>query len=297
MVSIIIPSYNSEQTIEKCLRSLKNQNYRSEYEIILVDSSNDETPRIVKEKFSEVTLIHKNNRTDPGTARNLGITKAQGDLIIFLDADCIPASDWLEKHVNAHRQQYIAVGGAIHNSKESQNAVGYAGYISEFREFIPERSRAEVAHVPTCNISYKKEVFEKYGQFRGEYYPQEDLVFNYHLARSGEKILFDPSIIVYHIHRSDFKAFMQHQKKIGRITAQVLEQFKLKGRFLVRHRIIAFPLILCLPIIKFCRTLLVFLKYKPGIFFIKPCAVILFGLGLLIWEIGFVSYIFNFGKE
>ena len=290
MISILIPSYNSRQTIGRCLASLYEQSYKGEYEIILVDSSNDGTDQFVLKNFPEVKLIHKTQKTDPGTARNLGIQQARGDLIAFIDADCIAAGNWLDKHVRAHENAYIAVGGSIQNSNESQSAVGYAGYISEFREFIPEQSKMEVNHVPTCNISYKKTAFEKYGFFSGKFYPQEDLVYNFHLVQNKEKILFDPSIEVHHIHRTHFKFFFAHQKRIGSITAQVLDMLDLQGSFLVRHKFVSFPFILCLPLIKFSKTLFVFLKFRPVILFKNPAIVPLFMTGLIGWMWGFVSY-------
>jgi len=51
MLSVIIPSYNSENTIEKCLNSLKSQSFSGEYEIIIVDSSADRTPHIVGNRY------------------------------------------------------------------------------------------------------------------------------------------------------------------------------------------------------------------------------------------------------
>jgi len=72
MISVIIPSYNSNKTIEKCLNSILNQTYSDEYEIIVVDSSIDNTSDIVKNKFKDVKLAHLKKKTDPGTARNLG---------------------------------------------------------------------------------------------------------------------------------------------------------------------------------------------------------------------------------
>ena len=73
MLSVIIPSYNSEKTIRKCLDSLLDQTYEGEYEIIVVDSSDDKTPQIVTSLYPKVKLVHFRNKTDPGKARNIGI--------------------------------------------------------------------------------------------------------------------------------------------------------------------------------------------------------------------------------
>lgn len=299
MISVIIPSYNSQNTIEKCLDSLQNQSYRDDYEIILVDSSIDGTPLIVSSKYPNVKFIHLDEKTDPGTARNLGIGKAKGDLIAFVDSDCIVTRDWLEKIESAQKSSYSIVGGVVHNGNDEDDLVAWAGYISEFREFLPMQTKHVVNHIPTCNISYKKKVFSAFGMFQGQYYPQEDLVYNYNLIQNGERILLDPSIQVYHHHRSSLKDFLNHQNKIGAITSKVLKVMRIEGAFIVRHKIVAAFVIPFLPIIKFIRTISAFLRYQPEAIIKRPMVLMMFALGLVYWAFGFTRGIYekNYYKE
>lgn len=297
MVSIIIPSYNSERTIARTLNSLLCQNYQGEYEIIVVDSSSDRTPTIIQTQFPTVRLIHVPQRIDPGAARNQGIACARGTIFVFIDADCEAATDWLQRHVTAHNGDYAVIGGAVLNNRASQNSVGWAGYFCEFREFIPEHPAATVMHIPTCNISYKKWIFEKFGGFQGQYYPQEDLVFNHFLGQQNIKIVFDPAIQVFHTHRTDLKKFLQHQERIGRVTAAVLRKIPLNGSSLVKHRWLTLPIIALLPIVKFFRTIWIFIKFAPATLLRRPLAIGLCFLGLLRWGYGFLSEnIKNFQK-
>jgi len=293
MISVIIPSYNSENTIEKCLNSLLNQSYCNDYEIILVDSSVDRTPQIVSSNYSDVKLIHLDKKTDPGTARNIGIGEAKGDLIAFIDADCIAAHDWLEKIDTAHKSSYSIVGGVVNNGNEEDDLVGWAGYIAEFREFLPEQPKQEVIHIPTCNISYKRRIFSKFGLFQGEYYPHEDLVYNYNLWKNGERILLDPAVQVYHHHRSSLKDFLNHQNKIGTITSKVLKVIQLQGAFIVRHPGFAVFLTPFLPVVKFSKTLSVFLRLQPESITKRPLVLLIFALGLLFWVTGFARGIYQ----
>jgi len=293
MISVIIPSYNSEDTIAKCIDALQGQSHRGNYEIILVDSSIDRTPEIVSGGYSNVNLIHLGDKTDPGTARNMGLEQAKGGLIAFIDSDCVAAHDWLEKIVSAHQSSYNIVGGVVKNGNDESDLVAWAGYISEFREFLPKQPKKEVTHIPTCNISYKRKIFQDFGFFQGEYYPQEDLVFNYNLCRKGEKILLDPAIQVAHHHRSNLKAFFSHQYRIGEITSRVLKVLQLEGAFIARHPLSAIFFIPILPVIKFFRTTFAFLKYQPLIIIKRPFALILFAMGLVFWIRGFASGIYE----
>ncbi len=288
MLSVIIPSYNSEQTIAQCLASLHRQTYSGPYEIILVDSSDDATPRLVTASYPSVTLISLKEKTDPGTARNRGIAAAHGDILAFIDADCIAAPDWLEKIAAAHRAPYGAVGGSIHNAAGGGSLIAWAGYITEFREFLPEQPQREVFHIPTCNISYKKALFDRCGYFPGEYYPQEDLVFHYRAREKGETMLFDPSIHIYHHHRTLLSAYLVHQTRIGEATAGVLRITGLEGSFLLRHPVLALPVLPLLPLVKFIKTMGVFLRYQPGTILRHFPVVFVVALGLLFWLGGFI---------
>jgi len=294
MVSVILPSYNSASTIVPVLTALENQSFNEPYEIILVDSSQDETPQLVGRHFPKITYIHLPQKTDPGTARNLGLSKSSGDPILFIDSDCVAQPDWIENFVTMHRQSdYAAVGGAVINGNDPANDVAWAGYMAEFREFIPEQPQREVDHIPTCNISYKRKYLEELGGFNPNYYPQEDLDFNYRLRQAGGRILFFPEAVVAHNHRTTVSDFVRHQKNVGVITSSMLHVLPLDGHRIVESSlktILAAPV---LPLVKWFRTVWLFAKMKPIILKEHPKAAIIFAYGLLPWTSGFVSGAFH----
>ena len=294
MISVIIPSYNSEYTISKCIQSLKEQNNPEKFEIILADSSIDNTREIVKKDFPEVKIISFPEKTDPGTARNAGIKCATGDLIVFIDSDCIAGENWLIKHVQYHQKNsdVAAVGGSVLNGNSPKNIVGWSGYFGEFREFLPACPPEFRTHIPTLNISYKRWVFEKYGYFDPNFYPQEDLVFNYNLTNEGEKIFFDPSIKVWHTHRSKLGDFFNHQYKIGVITSQVLKLIPLNGHTIVKNKLLYIFVAPLIPLVKFFRTLVVILKFQAVQFQLKIFSIMLLKIGLMYWFLGFTRGVF-----
>src|SRR3989304_5559962 len=87
-ISVIIPSYNSSQTVEACLQSVLNQKTKVNYEVLVVDSSTDNTLKILKRYVSKIRFLHFLKRCDVGTARNIGIKNVKADIIVFIDADC-----------------------------------------------------------------------------------------------------------------------------------------------------------------------------------------------------------------
>jgi glycosyltransferase involved in cell wall biosynthesis len=89
-VTVIIPTYNEEATIERCLESLFAQNYK-DFEIILVDDgSTDNTVEIIKSitpiQSVQISCLHQEH-LGPGAARNLAAKQAKGDILVFVDAD------------------------------------------------------------------------------------------------------------------------------------------------------------------------------------------------------------------
>ena len=255
MVSVIIPSYNSEQTISSVLQALYQQTYEDAYEIILIDSSDARTPEIVQKEFPDVIFFHYEQKTDPGTARNKGMQMSSGDPVLFIDSDCRANPDWIEKMVSLHQNySYEAIGGAVLNGNPHSSEAAWAGYLAEFREFLPGLQAGTVDHIPTCNISYKREALSKVGWFNPRYYPQEDLEFNYRLRRMGMHIYFDPDVRVHHHHREKIKAFFGHQKKVGKITSRMLRILPLSGAFLARRPLLAVLMAPFLPLMKFIRT-------------------------------------------
>lgn len=98
-VSVIIPVFNDSESLKTCLAALESQTYpKSLYEVIVVDNGSDEDIEGVISQFSQALITYESY---PGSyaARNKGISLAQGDVIGFTDADCIPAFDWIEKGV------------------------------------------------------------------------------------------------------------------------------------------------------------------------------------------------------
>ena len=91
-ISIIVPMYNSEKYIKKCLESILNQTYE-DFEVLLVnDGSTDKTESIVNRYNDKRIKYIKNKKSGIGKTRNLGIDKSKGEYLMFVDSD-----DYLDK--------------------------------------------------------------------------------------------------------------------------------------------------------------------------------------------------------
>jgi glycosyltransferase involved in cell wall biosynthesis len=286
-ISVVIPSYNSKKFIGVCLNSLLNQE-EPPLEIILIDSSSDGTPQLVKQKYPSVRVHHLRHQTFPGPARNFGASIAKGAIIAFIDADCIAAPDWVKLMAAFHSAGHLIVGGAIEVGN-TNSPVAWAGHMGEFREFLPIGEGRSILHVPTCNLSYRKWLFSKHGGFPNAYYPQEDLLFNYMLNRNGIKIWFEPSIRIRHFCREDLRGYLSHQHRIGRVTRCTLRRIDMQGSSIAKRAWLAWLLSPILGMIKFFRTSLILSNTYPGEIKRQPGLLFLLMLGSIWWSRGFAS--------
>jgi glycosyltransferase involved in cell wall biosynthesis len=281
--SIIVPSYNSLSTIERCLNALRAQRTRFTYEVIVVDSSDDGTGEFIEANFPEVKLIRLPERTFPGLARNVGIEKSQGRIIVFTDSDCVPESFWLEKMVEEQEKgQHSAIGGSVLNGLPL-NPVAWSGYLLEFSTSLPSSPKHFPNLLPTCNVSFQRSIFERYGSFP-DVQTMEDGIFCTRLIRSGERLLFHPDIRVRHIFRSRLNLFLRHQLTLGKGAAEARRRGEFSGAWLADH-----PLRWFLPFVRLCR-----IEFRLARQSLKSLLIfnLLFPLcvgGLIAWGIGFCA--------
>jgi GT2 family glycosyltransferase len=266
------------------------------FEVIVADSSNDRTPEIIAERYPQVRLLRLGKRTYPGTARNAAIREARADLIAMIDADCVADSDLLSRLVAMHESgSYAGVGGAICDGTPGSPS-GAVGYLLEFREFIPTSPRREVITIPTANICYRREVFDRYGEF-DDVRASEDLLFNWRLSLGGERILFDPSARVTHLNRTGWRRVIAYQEVLGRNSAlarcrmnppfEVVRAYPALGwliPFLVR-----FPSLgVLIPPVRLARALVWLLRYDWKTFAVLLVLSPGYLAGAFLWATSFV---------
>jgi glycosyltransferase involved in cell wall biosynthesis len=219
VVTIIVPCYNSERTIRQCLKSIVNQQTSVTFDVIVVDSSSDQTAQIVEHEFPSIRLVHLKQRTLAGAARNIGIKATRANYCLMIDSDCVAEPDLLEKAIARHREdEYAAVGGSLANGT-TRSLSGWIGYLIEFREFMPGTPRRLEKNVPTANLTYRRDILERYGFFDEDLWPAEDLLFNWKLHCAGERLLFDPAIKVTHLNRTGWHTVLSYQTRLGKTSA------------------------------------------------------------------------------
>lgn len=124
LVSIITPSYNSEQFIRKTINSVLNQTYQNWEMIIVDDVSPDNSNTIIKEyikKDSRIKLIELEQNSGPAIARNHAIDEAKGRYIAFLDSDDLWISNKLSRQITFMQERNVALSYTSYNHIEEES--------------------------------------------------------------------------------------------------------------------------------------------------------------------------------
>ncbi len=215
-ISIIIPTYNSEKTLQKCLSSFLDQTYPP-HEIITVDGgSTDSTEKIIKSFHNVKWLINKKRLQGPG--RNRGAETATGDILFFCDHDCIADKKVLEYHIKVYnnRSDISGIMGAIGNASprnDISNFVQKEFISSQWLRSLNSDGTVKYFQTGTYNFSMYRSEFLKW-KFPEDPTVSEDTELS--MRMDGKvKILFEPRAIVYHHHPSTVEELFKQRKYYG----------------------------------------------------------------------------------
>jgi len=214
VLSIIIPAYNSESTIGKCISSITRQKHpRENYMIIVIDdASSDHTIEQAKTAGADIVISLK-NRQRAAHARNIGVKQASSDLLAFIDSDCEAEEGWINT-IFEELKTVQAITGPIDNGN-SQSVKAWAEYLIEFGSFHKYRKRATTRFLNTCNGACTKKALLKVGGFI-EVQTGEDVILGGLFSKTGIEIFYIPELRIKHMCRVELKKILTNTKKLGR---------------------------------------------------------------------------------
>lgn len=221
-ISVIIPACEAEQTIARCLEALACQTISQEaYEVIVVDDgSTDRTAEIARQCGAR--LVRQPN-AGPAAARNHGAQIARGEILLFTDADCMPAPDWIEQMVKPFHDPDVVGAKGVYQTQQKELVARFVQL--EYEEKYARMSRQDhIDFIDTYSAAYRREVFLANGGF-DPIFPTasvEDQEFSFRLARKGYKLVFVPQAVVYHIHDTTLRQYWQRKFNIGYWKALLL---------------------------------------------------------------------------
>ena len=225
-VSVIIPIYNGESDVPDLLTSLRHQTYdRPGVEYLVVDNrSTDRTPALLAAALDQAHQDHWPLRVLQETeiqssyaARNQGIRQAQGDVLVFTDADCRPDPHWLDELLRPFEDPLIElVVGEIQGLPSRNWLERYA----DAAQTLSQRYTLEHTFCPygqTANLALRRSVFKRIGLFRPYLTTGGDADFCWRALQTKDTpYQFADKAIVFHRHRSTLSELAQQWQRYGR---------------------------------------------------------------------------------
>ena len=192
-ISAVIPTYNEERNIERCLKSLVNQTlHRAEYEIVIVDGKSIDRTVELAEEYADIVIQQKSKGI--GGARNDGVEMTSAEIIVTADADIIFPEDWLERIYTdfKFKKDVVAVYGPI---KPIEDAFKYRFLIGLFNKITYLFARMRVFYATLgSNTAFRRQAFLQIGGY-SDMPAGDDYEIALRLKRVG-KIYYDPTLYV-----------------------------------------------------------------------------------------------------
>ena len=222
-VSIIVAAYNSQDTIEECLKSILALNYPADFfEVIVMDGGSKDATVKIAEKFPiKVVSI----RLNAPAAYNYAMKIATHPILGFIDADAKVEEQWLNKLVPHLSEPKVAgVSGSIDTWNQDNLWARSIGYELKNRY---RRIGKYTGRIATMNLLLKKAVVEEAGGWDEKLPSQYDTDFGFRISAKGYKIAYEPSAVCYHFNRPTLKAYYRQQLQYGKNTLKLY--FKHRG--------------------------------------------------------------------
>jgi glycosyl transferase family 2 len=216
MVSVIIPLHRDTEAFRECLHGCLALEYPS-FELIVVSDGEVALPPNVK-----LILTSASRDTGPGEKRDLGIRAATGSIFAFIDDDAVPRPDWLTQAVRVFDD--VAVGAVAGPGltppgspwRERAGGAFYESWLGSgpFRYRFRPGSRQDVDDYPAYNFVVRREAAEHVHGWGTGFYGGEDTVICLALIKSGWRIVYEPSVVVYHRRRPVLR---RHLAQVGNV--------------------------------------------------------------------------------
>ena len=229
LVSIVIPVYRRPIEIEACLTALQSLDYPADrLETIVVDDASDDPTPAVAGRF-DVRLIVQGRNRGQSAARNVGVAAARGDIIAFLDSDCIARPGWLRELVPYFQDDRVAlVGGRVGAVADDRRMDRYESVCSALDmgdEPVLGRGTNSVFYVPTCNMLIRRAVYAQVGGLDEGLHVGEDVDLCWRVMAAGHHLYYTPRGRVLHRHRSSWRSGFMRRFAYGTSEAVLYSRF------------------------------------------------------------------------
>ncbi len=223
MISIIVPIYNTESYLRRCIESILNQTYKN-FELLLIDDGSTDNSLKICEEYAlqdeRIRVFHKQNGGQ-GTARNMGIDNAKGDYIGFVDSDDYISPQMYEILLNDIKAYNADISSCRTGHSEDFKVIGTNEIkIYENDEIMKQHLKfTEIIGQSPADKLYKKEVWDEVSFPHMRAY--EDGATIYRVLHKAKKVVCRDISLYHYIRRDDSTMTQQFSK----VTFQMIDVY------------------------------------------------------------------------
>jgi cellulose synthase/poly-beta-1,6-N-acetylglucosamine synthase-like glycosyltransferase len=203
LMSVVMPAHNAAGMLPRTLAALRNSDLpRSRWELIVVDDGSGDETSLIAARYADTVVTLPGKASGPAYARNRGFEVSRGDIIVFIDADCIVHPDTLSRF-----EEFLGSDpdlGAIFGSYDDKPPA--SGLMSQYRNlvhhYVHHQNAGEVETFWAAAGAIRRDVFAEVGMYDEWHYskPQiEDIELGARIRKLGRRIRLEPSIQVTHL--------------------------------------------------------------------------------------------------
>lgn len=197
-ISVIVPNRNGEKTIGLCLNAAFTSKYTN-FEVIVVDDCSSDNSLSIIESYP-CRLVALKEHGGASKARNTGAHHSKGEVLFFIDADCLLQPETLANAAAAYQNKGpgVIVGGTYTWLPYDRRF--FSTFQSIYIHYSETKNLADPDYVATHAMLIAKDLFQKSGGFDEDFMPiLEDVEFSHRVKKKGAKLLMDDNILVQHI--------------------------------------------------------------------------------------------------
>lgn len=250
-VSVIVPHYCQPEALALCLESLRAQTLPADqFEIVVVDNNSPSGLDAVEQVVGSNTTLVVELAKGAGPARNRGAAQSSGEILAFIDADCVASPQWLEEGLLG-LEKFDIVGGRVDVSVEDEN--GMTGveafervFAFDFRSYIEEKG-----FTGSGNLFCRRDVFDAVGGFRPAV--SEDKDWSMRATAMGYSLGYHDAAAIAHPARRDWRELIGKWARLNRESLKLAEDSP-TGRIRWALRNVLIPLSIVPHSVKLVRS-------------------------------------------
>ena len=213
--SVVVPAHNGATHLNECLQALERQSApQDSFEVIVVeDGETDEGQRL--NLWPGVRWLQQAHQ-GPAVARNMGVAAAHGELVLFTDADCAPAPDWVSAMLTPFDDSRVNGVKGVYATDQRSLVARFAQleYEDKYQRMAGQET---IDFIDTYSAGYRRHVLQAAGGFDTRFPTAsvEDQELSFRLAKAGHRLVFQQTAVVYHQHPATLWAYARRKFRIG----------------------------------------------------------------------------------